>query len=458
MIKLFKKFNRFEKDQGGSFAITTALALPVSLLAVFGALDYGMYVTSKQELKTAASVAALAAINDAHIAYNAKENVNLEDLVRSKAKDTFIARASKIKKTDITNVIVTPSIQNNQFTVDVTYKAKVSSLVASLTGQDTYSIADKQRARISVRSYINFNFLFDVSASMGVGATQADMELLFETNSCALSCHIDSNFKETTYDRGRAAGATMRIDVAREAATEALNLIEANAETPDHMTVGMHIYDNRARMISDYGNPEASDFDFLRNRLADVQMDPSHGGSNLAGSLVKVVNHIPESGSGRTPDDRVQYLIILTDGIENTVFANRGTGDGLRKDGGGWDYYVGDHHNTGSTYNDPHFNSGWHQKVHAPLGSSCDAAKAKGIGVFFINTEYIVPPVELQGHGSNGDPRFEFIESTLHDVTQQRMVECAGSENSVIKSSTPDEIIDAFKTIIGGLSSPLRLY
>lgn len=454
MKNIIKKCQNYKLNVEGSFAIITAVVFPVCLLILFGSLDYGKFVTSKQELKASASAAALGAVNDAQIAYVAREDIDLEKLVKDKATAVFNTRAAAVKGTEVTDFSVTASVVNNQFSVNVKYKAKVPSFVMGITGIDYYHISETQRARVSVRSYVNFNFMFDVSGSMGVGATSEDMSIMSDTIGCAFACHLGNSGR---YDRARSAGATMRIDVAREAARIALNVLESRSEVPGHITVGMHTYDNRAIEIADDESRSNSNFTVLRGKLDDVQMNKTHGGTNTAGSMQKIVSNIPESGSGRTADDRIQYLIVLTDGIENSVFNNPGGNEG-RPGGRGWDYYKGNAENPGHDHNAPYANVEWNQKIHAPAASTCDTAKEKDIGVFFINTEYTIPPINQQGHGSKGDWRFQYIDSTLNALTTDRLIECAGDPDSVIKASTPQQITAAFASIIGELSSPLSLY
>ena len=450
--------SQFRDSVNGSIITTSAIVLPVLLLIGFGAYDYSIVAQAKQELKAAASTAALAAVNEVEIAYTRQEaGVDLEKLASDTAKDVFEARASNIFGTDITNVSVEPSIVDNVFKVNLKYQAKVDSVAMTLVGVDKYDIKNNQKAQSSVMSYMNFNLMFDVSGSMGVGATPEDIDALFNMTGCAFACHVGVG--QSSYRMAKNANITMRVDVAREAGIEAINIIESNAKTNDHMTVGMHIYDNRAVEIADRDSPQNTNYAQLRLKLDDVELQRGYGGSNTEGSIEKVVREIPASGSGQTPTDRVQNLIILTDGIENTVFYNRtGSRDGQRGNLFDFDYYIGDSENPGSVENFPILEEDWRQKIYAPAASACDEAKEKGIRVYFINTEYIVPPVAQQSNDGDPDPRFQVIDNELQDVSVQRMIECTGNAERVIRASSPDEIISALEKIIVDLSSPLRLY
>lgn len=61
----------------------SAIVFPVVLMFGFGAIDYGIMSKSVQDLKQAASAASLAAVNEGLIAYNANEDVDLEELMKT---------------------------------------------------------------------------------------------------------------------------------------------------------------------------------------------------------------------------------------------------------------------------------------------------------------------------------------------------------------------------------------
>lgn len=441
MKTVIKNIRGFRRDRKGSFAIIAGISMPVVLLMAFGAVDYSMYASTKQELKAAANAATLAAVNDAQIAYVAREDVDLAALIKTRAEDVFRSRTAGIPGTANINFDVTSVVENNLLSVNLGYTASVKSNAFGIVGHDSYPVSDAQRARVSVRSYINFNFLFDVSASMGVGATHDDMVIMKSAVGCAFSCHLRAPRGSSTYDRARNAGATMRIDVARQAAKDAIDLMTEKSEVTDHMRVGLSIYDNVYSSYISTSDAMSSNLTGIKTLVDDaVQMRMSYGGSNTQLGIETLAANLPISGSGRTADDRIEYIIVLTDGVENPQ---------ALPDGSGWIAHPD------ATPNTPFKKFANHEYEYAPAASSCDVARAKGIQVFFINTEYLVPE---WGQSAHNTKRFGFIEDTLHDLIPQRMAECAGSEDNVFTATSPQEIRSAFVDIIGELSSPLRLY
>lgn len=106
--------------------------------------------------------------------------------------------------------------------------------------------------------------------------------------------------------------------------------------------------------------------------------------------------------------------------------------------------------------NEPSKKHANHEINYAPSTAPCVALKNMGANIFFINTEYIVPTTgRISGHNVN---RFDFIENTLHDLVDERMIECTGSADQVIRTNTPAQTATAFEDVLGDVTSPLRLY
>ncbi len=436
---IFKKlYQKLRSEKNGNVSIVAATTLPVVLAIGFGAIDYGNVIKTDQELKAAAAAAALAAVNEAQMAYSARENVDLTELIEDTASVFFDSRIAHIKSANISQLSITPAVRNNVFSVAINYSANIKSTAMSLVGRENFTVANSERAQVSVLSYINFNFLFDISASMGVGATNADMEIMRSAIGCAFSCHLGGN---TSYTRARNAGATMRIDVARQAAEQAIDVMIAKSQVPEHMTVGLHVYDNILTSPLESTDALSSNLPVVRSQVASaVQMRTEYGGSNTEHALKELTAKLPQSGSGRTKDDRIQYIIVLTDGVENPQHWRPGRGWKAHPDG---------------IPNAPFEKFANHEYEYAPNANSCDAANTKNIEVFFVNTEYLVPNWQQSAHNTK---RFDFIENRLHDLIPQRMSECAGRADNVINASSPAEITQAFQKLVGDLSTPLRLF
>ena len=420
MIKSPNLFKKFCRKVDGNIAITAALSLPVVLMIGFGAIDYGKMVQSDQELKSAAAAAALAAVNEAQIAFEANENVDLAELMEDTAKKVFNSRTAKMGSLDVGMIEVTPTVTGSKLTVEMVFNATYKTQVLGFAGKKTVNIKNSQRATISSAKYLNIALVFDGSSSMGVGATVFDQQKMQSTTGCTFACHGAS------YNRAKANGATMRIDVAREAAADSIHVIKENTNVDNQVTVGLYNYGSNVATLLDFNSSRAAN---LLNVEADIKSKvslQSRGGTNTEKALREVAAKMPNSGSGRTPDDRVQYIVVLTDGVED-----------YRHGGAPW-----------SQRNHPTYGGLW--APDDPAG--CKAIRDRGIHIFFIQTEYLTPTI---GRHQN---YYNWIDANLNPILDNRFAACAGSADNVFQTSTPKEIQDAFLDVMGEISTPLRLF
>jgi hypothetical protein len=408
---------------------------------VFGALDYTQVTNAKQELESAAAAAALAAVNEAHIAYSGREDVDLEKLIQETASDVLSSRTGHINGISLGDVKVSPDVSGNLMTVDISYSATVESMLSSMVGVDSFPISGQQKAKASAKSYININLLFDVSGSMGIGATLAEQKKVFDATGCAFACHTGKERGKSSYDKARAAGANMRIDVAREAAMSAVKIMEQKSEFEGQVSFSLHKFSNTRTEIMPSSDPKSTDFQHVKSLLSsEVQMDITGTGTNVE-LAIEDLSKTLKSGSGITADDRVEYIVVLTDGIENTQ---------------SWDYGKGWKPHAEAMVNSPSKKHANHEINYAPGTAPCKTLRDNGAHIYFINTEYIVPSYgNLSAHNVK---RFGFIEDTLHDLVPIRMKECSGSYDNVIEANSPKEIEDAFEKLFAEFSTPLRLY
>lgn len=425
MQRLYRSFKAAEH---GNIAMISAIAFPVVLMFGIGAVDYGIMSKSVQDLKQAASAAALAAVNEAQIAYTAREDVDLEELMQETALRVFQARTEGLNFSKVENVNIVPKQDGNKLSAVVNYNATYSPQVMNLVGPSTYKISDSQRATVSTASYISINLVFDVSASMGVGATEADQRLMQEKIGCTFGCHQQNvSLENSTYGRARAFGATMRIDVARDAAYRSLQILTENSTLDDQVSFGLYKYGSHVTKVLDAADANAVDMNYVRSQIDDnIFLNEHHSaGTSTEVSLAEIGAALPASGSGRTPDDRVQYLVVMTDGVD------------------GYRYLPGNRRK----WNTPNGYGVW-----APNGDHCSVIRDKGIHILFVHTEYLAPDFGRHTH------IFNWIDANINPTLDSKLADCTGSEDYVFQASTPEEIDEAFQEVMSDISTPLRLY
>lgn len=437
---MFRRLKSFFRDSAGNVAILTAFTLPLIMVMIGGAIEYGFVYHQKQKLKAAADSAALAAVNEAHAAYTNQDDVDLQELISSFAMGAFDSAVAKETLIQAPQLEVTSSVNNNVFSVTVDYDAQYRTLLAGLVGRDTFIVGGSSSATTTAASYMNINLVFDVSHSMAIGASTADQRLMGDVINCAFACHIGGG-NNTSYRRAQRAGATMRIDVARNAAMSAIDVVERSLLLPEQASFSVYKFDNLFHEVVPVSDPNATDLRYVTGAInSSIHLTEFYGGTNIEWALQQLHARIPAGGSGATPDDRLQYLIVLTDGVESTQ---------ARLPTGGWVQH------SGAQINSPSRRHAHHEVNYALNADVCDHFNQNNVQVYFIYTEYDNPPFgHLRAHDQR---RFGFIESTLHDLIPERFETCTQIEERVLEASTPREIEETFTELLGTISSPLRL-
>ncbi len=432
-------FSKFLNSTNGNIAIATAVVAPVILVAAGGAIDYSLAVQKSQELRTAADNAALAAVKEAYITYVDKhdQSIDLNDLIQKTAFGVFESEISQLNVIENASLNATAAIQNNRFSVDVAYSGDYETAILGIIGLDTITVGGVVTATESAASYINVNLLFDVSHSMGIGATENDQKIMVKKIGCAFACHIGGS-SNSRYRRAQNAGAQMRVDAAKLAAIEAIKSIESKLSQDSLATISVYKFDNILYDVVPVGDNNAVNFNHIKSKIQnDIELTSWLGGTNIEYALESLIDEIPANGSGRTPDDRTQYVIVLTDGIESTQAYN-----------GRWIPHQY------ANVNYPSMNHAKHETNYALNAKVCEKLRANGVEIRFIYTEYDYPYGGFRGHDQK---RFGFIEDTLFEEVTQRFKECAGDSRHIFLAKTLEEIEQAFSALLNSFYSPLRL-
>jgi Flp pilus assembly protein TadG len=432
---------RFVRNTSGNFAILTGLLLPVVLIGAGAAIDYGLALTARERLNAAANGAVLAALSEVQVGTERGETATEEE-IEAAIGGFFASNTANIPLTQLSQVTPTAEIVRNQIFATISYDADYSTTIMNLFGRDTIALSSQAQATVTLRSFININILIDTSQSMGIGATDKDQQLVAKANNCAFACHINQTRGNSSYDRARQQGATMRIDVARSAVAAAVDTIAAAEEFPGQVSMGLYRFSNRLTEILSPSDWRATDPVYVKSLAqSQINLDMTYGGTNMEEALRQIAASMPAGGGGGSADDRIQYVVVVTDGVES---------------GQAWLSTPGWFRYSGNVPNAPSKSYAPHEVNYALNSNVCSTLRNAGVEIYFIYTEYLEP--RYGTINSNDRSRFDFISKTLFPIIPARMATCTGSANNVLKASSPAEINAAFVAIASKLSSPLRLY
>jgi Flp pilus assembly protein TadG len=190
MRNLMKKLNlrlpALRAERRSAVAVLFAsMAIPV--LGLVGlAIDFGVWNETYATLALAESSAALNAVKTADAAY-LKQDPNYLTEGDAAGKQWFTVALgqglsfSGLQQTSFTSTV---QLSGTTFTATVSYTGTVKSVLGHLFDFASYPISITQAASIQTAPYLEVIMMLDNSASMQIGATNADMQTLMEYSPC----------------------------------------------------------------------------------------------------------------------------------------------------------------------------------------------------------------------------------------------------------------------------------
>jgi Flp pilus assembly protein TadG len=164
--------------------------MAIPMLGLVGlAIDFGVWNETYATLALADSSAALNAVKTANAAY-IKQDPNYIAEGNASGKQWFTVELGQgLNFSGLTQTSFSANVVKNgtSFTATVTYSGTVKSVLGRLFNFATYPINVTEAATIQTAPYLEVVMMLDNSASMQIGATNADMQTLMQYSPCDLS-------------------------------------------------------------------------------------------------------------------------------------------------------------------------------------------------------------------------------------------------------------------------------
>jgi hypothetical protein len=445
--RIMSRSKEFFADRRGNVAITFAFVLMV-LLGVAGiAMDYAVAVHRKKSMDQALDNAVLAATNAAADA-KASGNAGWRDIGLKAARVTFDVNLPP--QTDYRSLSFVPVIELDgwQLKTSATYTGQSDTSFMKLFGFDTVDLAGSAAAGLTAGNYIDVNFVVDNSASMGIGADLASQQKMIAKSKthpgsnvgCALACHHSiGSLDYITPEEAAAAGAKLRIDIVRESVIAAIDSLKTQMGGSERLRIGLHTFSVNSKTLIAPTTDTAAVLAAAKN----IRLDTSNvgGGTFMNWSMNQVAAKIARGGTGASKNDRLSFVVLFTDGIEDSVR--------MEMFGSATTY------SNNSITNE---NLDWwtNQPLRYPLNSwmqafnpqfcnrfkRTDRATTGNHSLMAIRVKYLVPP------NLEADPRVAFITSSLPAPLQTSFSTCVSKPDYYVTASTTAEIAPAFDKII----------
>ncbi len=314
------------RGRSGNVAILIALLI-LPMIGVVGlAVDFGRLSWIKGKMDVAADSAALLTASAAANAWQANDQNAIAEGIAAGQK-RFSAQSSDQPVTEAAaNVGLTRN--GGLFTSTVTYTAEVPMTFMRAFGFDTMPISSSSSASLSLNSLVDIQILMDVSGSMTIGATQADIDSLDQLAAtfhptgpvpsnfgqgaaCAFACHWSSTNVDS-YQYAHQHNVQLRVDVMRSAVGQVLATM-LSLDTNNNYQVGLYTFTDSFSTVYPLSPAIAGASAVLSNVAPPASMAEGSQTdfTNAMNRMTSIDQALPWSGT-QVPQ---RFLFLVTDGV-----------------------------------------------------------------------------------------------------------------------------------------------
>jgi Flp pilus assembly protein TadG len=344
------------RDRRGNFAVLFALSMPVIMIFLGMGVDFLTALSFKSRWDTAADAAAIASVEIAQNYVKANSSTQSTSVLNSNASAAGIAGGLKAFAANagasVTTETVTPSVtvtmSGMSFTAVTSYTGTITSNFGGFVGVAKLSVSGSASANSSIMTYINYYFIVDISQSMGLGSTAADMQNLYNRTAqygnssssdhepgCVFGCHVSAanpaGTAPQTYSNEFLAHSispyiTLRIDAAKTAIQEVLSTAQAQVGTAQNVQFAIYTM-SKDPTTGVLLNPVAglsSNFSSLSAAASAIDLggnvEGGDGDTDYSDQLGQFENHVlslASAGNGASPSAPLNFVFIITDGVQD---------------------------------------------------------------------------------------------------------------------------------------------
>jgi Flp pilus assembly protein TadG len=363
----------FWNNARGNVALITAIVLPVAVMAVALAIDLQQVEKARSELQDAADSAALVAVSQRTVDTYGQDTASAVTL----AKAQFASNASHLASLQDLNSNVTINPSANGVRSTVTFTAKVQTGLSAFL-VPTVAISGTSTAENSVAKYVNFYLALDISQSMGIGATQADMNALMSKtpDSCAFGCHLAINSGYPSYWQiARDNNILLRIDSLRDATQQLIDTAVSKEVLPNQFKVGLYtMHKTLTTLVAPSADLNSNANTSVRNLASAIDLGSVTSGGDAQTAfdvtLPQLNDAIPAPGNGMAASAPLAFAFIITDGVADQIYASNGA--------------VVSHPNS--------LTSGSRRYYYPMDPALCSSLKSRGVTVAVLYTTYLPIP------------------------------------------------------------------
>lgn len=441
---------RVARDRAGSLTTLFAFSL-IPLIGFVGiATDYGLELAAKSKLDHAADAAVVAAITSAQsyiVAYKGTGDPTAAAIAVGKAQGLaqFNANTGSLPAA-VPTPTINVSVAGRQVNATASYAFSMPTIFMRALGTATTSFSGSAGSTLTIPAFTNIYVVVDVSSSMGIGATVADQQIVYNaTGGCAVACHHSG-----TTDLARSKGATLRIDVAKNAVTSALNQI-INSSNANRFQVAVYTLSSQFTNVFPL-SPNLSGA-VTAVKALDVTALNQDGGTNTTYGLTTLGNKLGNDGDGLTSNTAQGFVMLITDGVQDS--------DWKVQSGASWADGYDSNFTPYSPCNQANCTklTGFAVPIYIQSfnPSACALLKSKGYTLMTLNTTYLVPPSNLRSSSATLNGVFDYVQKYLQSSISSNLSACATSSSYAYSANTPSEISAAVQQMFAAAGAQARI-
>lgn len=422
----------FRRQDSGAVAIIFALTAIVIVLFIGIAVDYARAQYAFAQMRASADTAALAAVRQGAQDYAAGAS-GWQSSGAAAGNQYFDNNAVQLGAGVTPVRTITLNEANGKITASIAFSADVPTTFMNVVHMVSIPVGGTVTASIGALPFTDIHIVIDNSTSMGIGATAIDQNILKTATGCTLACHIaDKGGDKDTLAAAHAAGATLRIDVAKAAIATEIGKLKDRQGGLGQIRVSVYTLSNSLVNVFALSSDLTGATDAVNT--IELTNEQYQAGTNTTYSLTQLKSSLSATGDGTTALAPRGVVILLTDGVQNSI-------QGINPPGVLQSYI-----------RDPNFVDQSLQYVDNSVmtvqgfdPSVCQPVKDLGYTFMTMNVQYLVPSIAPD----SGDSRFAWIQSNLSANIAANMQSCATSADMSMSASNPTDIANAVTLMFG---------
>lgn len=302
-------FRKLFRSRHGNVAIVVALSLVPMMLAVGASLDYIRAYNVRQKMQSDLDAALIAAVKQINTADT--------DSLKQKVADWFNSQSES-------------SYSVGNIEIDTT-NHKITATASGVVPTTLMKIADISNVPVTVASsvkgpstsYLNVYIVIDKSPSMLLAATSAGQQTMYNGIGCQFACHtgdahtVGGTKYANNYAYSVAKGIKLRADVAVDAVSEVIDMVDNADSTHERIRVGLYSLGDTTTEVLAPTFETAS----ARKRLSDDSYGLTSATSTTYTffdvALSALQQKVGTGGDGSSSAKPLKLVLLLTDGVQS---------------------------------------------------------------------------------------------------------------------------------------------